>query len=48
LFNWRESKQVVVTLDRRAHSPFLVDSGLPDQPTPMLWVGNRKLVIELA
>jgi hypothetical protein len=43
-----ESRQVVVTLDKRAHNPYLVDSGLADQPTPMPWCGGRKLVIQFA
>ena len=43
-----ERRQVVVTLDKRAHNPYLVDSGLADQPTPMPWCGGRKLVIEFA
>jgi hypothetical protein len=43
-----DRRQVVVTLDKRAHNPYLVDSGLADQPTPMPWLGNRKLQIEFA
>lgn len=43
-----EPQRVVVTLDKRAHNPFLVDSGLADQPTPMPWLGGKKLVIQFA
>jgi hypothetical protein len=43
-----ERRQIVVTLDKRAHNPYLVDSGLADQPTPMPWCGGRKLVIQFA
>jgi len=39
---------VVVTLDQRAHNPYLVASGLADQPTPMPWFGDKKLIIQFA
>lgn len=39
---------VVVTLDKRAHNPYLVASGLTDQPTPMPWFGNKQLVLQFA
>jgi hypothetical protein len=39
---------VVVTLDKRAHNPYLVASGLTDEPTPMPWFGNKKLIIQFA
>lgn len=39
---------VVVTLDKRAHNPFLVASGLAEAPTPMPWFGDKKLVITFA
>jgi hypothetical protein len=39
---------VVVTLDKRAHNPYLVASGLTDQPTSMPWFGNKKLIIQFA
>jgi hypothetical protein len=39
---------VVVTLDKRAHSPYLVASGLADQPTSMPWFGDKKLIIQFA
>lgn len=35
--------EVVVTLDKRTHNPFLVASGLADEPTPMPWFGNKQL-----
>jgi len=38
----------VVTLDKRAHNPYLVASGLADHPTPMPWFGNKKLIIQFA
>ena len=39
---------VVVTLDKRAHNPYLVASGLTDQPTPMPWFGGKSLHIRFA
>src|SRR3954471_7180421 len=36
---------VRVTLDKRAHNPYLVASQLADQPTPMPWFGNKLLHI---
>jgi hypothetical protein len=38
-------REVVVTLDKRAHNPYLVASGLADGRTPMPWVGNKSLII---
>ena len=43
-----DARQVVVTLDKRAHLPYLVASGLMDKPTPMPWFGNKLLVIRAA
>jgi len=43
-----DDRQVVVTLDKRAHLPYLVASGLLDQPTPLPWFGNKLLVIRAA
>jgi len=43
-----EAEHVVVTLDKRAHNPFLVASGLADKPVPMPWCGNKKLLIRFA
>ena len=43
-----KATSVVVTLDKRAHNPYLVASGLADQPTPMPWFGDKKLIIQFA
>ena len=43
-----EEARVIVTLDKRAHNPYLVGSQLADQPTPMPWFGNRPLLIRFA
>jgi hypothetical protein len=43
-----ETNRVVVTLDKRAHNPFLVKSRLADQPTPMPWFGDKELVLHFA
>jgi hypothetical protein len=43
-----EEGRVVVTLDKRAHNPYLVGSQLADQPTAMPWFGNRPLLIQFA
>jgi hypothetical protein len=42
------ANSVVVTLDKRAHNPYLVNSGSADKPTPMPWFGNKKLTIRFA
>jgi hypothetical protein len=39
---------VVVTLDKRAHNPYLVASGLTDRSTPMPWFGHKKLILQFA
>ena len=39
------AREVVVTLDKRAHNPYLVASGLADRSTPMPWFGNKSLTI---
>jgi hypothetical protein len=39
---------VVVKLDKRAHNPYLVASGLAEKPTAMPWFGDKKLVIEFS
>jgi hypothetical protein len=38
-----ETERVVVTIDKRAHNPFLVASGLADKPVSMPWFGNKQL-----
>jgi hypothetical protein len=43
-----EADRVVVTLDKRAHNPFLVKSRLADQPTPMPWFGGKELFLKFA
>ena len=43
-----EEHEVIVKLDKRAHNPFLVSSGLADKPTPMPWFGDKRLVIRFA
>jgi hypothetical protein len=39
---------VIVTVDKRAHNPYLVASGLADHPTPMPWFGDKLLRIRFA
>jgi hypothetical protein len=43
-----ETERVVVTIDKRAHNPYLVASGLADQPAAMPWFGNKQLHIRFA
>ena len=43
-----DDANVVVTLDKRAHNPYLVASRLADQPTPMPWFGGKSLRIRFA
>jgi hypothetical protein len=43
-----EARQVVVTLDKRAHNPYLLSSGLANSPTPMPWFAGKKLVIQFS
>jgi hypothetical protein len=43
-----EAGRVVVTLDKRAHNPYLVASGLADKPTPMPWLAKKQLIIQFA
>lgn len=40
-----EERQVMVRLDKRAHNPYLVGSGLADRPTPMPWFGGKSLLL---
>ena len=42
------NEDVIVSLDKRAHNPYLVASGLADQPTLMPWFGNKLLKIRFA
>jgi hypothetical protein len=41
-------REVVVALDKRAHNPYLVASQLADEPTPMPWFGNKRLLIRFS
>ena len=41
-------RQVIVTLDKHAHNPYLVASGLANSPTPMPWFGGKELVVNFA
>ena len=43
-----DDDEVRVTLDKRAHNPYLVASTLTDQPTPMPWFGGKHLRIDFA
>jgi hypothetical protein len=39
---------VLVTIDKRAHNPYLVAAGMAAQPTPMPWFGDKKMFIQFA
>lgn len=43
-----DDTSVRVTLDKRAHNPYLVASQLADEPTPMPWLGGKVLRIRFA
>ena len=43
-----QAQDVTVKLDKRAHNPFLVSSGLADKTTPMPWFGDKQLIIQFA
>ena len=43
-----EEHHAVVKLDKRAHNPYLVASGLGKSPTPMPWFGGKSRVIEFS
>lgn len=43
-----QGREVVVTLDKRAHNPYLVASRLADEPTPMPWFGDKRLAIRFS
>ena len=40
-----DERQVTVVIDKRAHNPYLVASSLADEPTPMPWLGGKRLRI---
>jgi hypothetical protein len=41
-------REVVVTVDKRAQNPYLVASCLADEPTPMPWFGDKRLIIRFS
>jgi hypothetical protein len=41
-------EEVIVTVDKRAHNPYLVASRMADDPTAMPWLGNKLLRIRFA
>jgi hypothetical protein len=43
-----DRKEVVVLIDKRAHNPYLVASGLAEEPVQMPWFGGKRLVIQFA
>ena len=43
-----EAARVTVTIDKRAHNPYLVAAGLADEPAKMPWFGNKQLLIRFA
>jgi hypothetical protein len=43
-----DTREIIVTLDKRAHNPYLVDSQLAEQPTPMPWLDGKALVIKFS
>ena len=43
-----EEERVVVTLHKRSPNPSLVASRRADQPTPLLWFGNKRLFLRFA
>jgi transposase len=42
-----EERNVIVTLDKRAHNPIVAETGLVDRPTPMPWLEGRNLIVRL-
>jgi Transposase DDE domain len=40
-------REVVVTLDKRAHNPILAETGFIDRPTPMPWFFDKMLRLRL-
>ena len=43
-----ETERVTVTIDKRAHNPYLVASGLADKPASMPWFGHKQLHLRFA
>lgn len=42
-----KDREVVVTLDHRAHNPILAETGFLERPTPMPWFFGKELTIRL-
>lgn len=40
-------REVVVTLDKRAHNPILAETGFIGRPTRMPWFFGKNLILEL-
>ena len=40
-------RDVIVTLDSRAHNPILAETKLIGRPVPMPWFGGKRLILEL-
>jgi hypothetical protein len=40
--------EVIATVDKRAHNPYLVASRLADEPTPLPWFGDKRLLIRFS
>lgn len=43
-----DEQRISVRLDKRAHDPYLVASGILDKPSGVSWLANRELVIQIA
>ena len=43
-----DDQRIVVRLDKRAHNPYLVASGILDKPSRVPWLGDRELLIHIA
>jgi hypothetical protein len=43
-----DDRKVTVIIDKRAHNPYLLASGLAKEPTPMPWFGGRQFLISFA
>jgi hypothetical protein len=43
-----DDQRIAVRLDKRAHDPYLVASGILDKPSRVPWLGDRELLIHIA
>jgi hypothetical protein len=43
-----DQHSITVRLDKRAHDPYLVASGLLDKPVTVPWLADRHLIIQIA